>query len=509
MQHNTFFSRGLTHIQQVCDRIYLRSDRRPTPQEANEMSFFYSMAYELGSNSNNEMFGQIPESEIRLYLNHVMRELDRMVEPNTNWMRTGNLSQNRHEDVLVGCLIGLFMKPVPVKVALEIDFFSTLAKFVCAPSMIDANQADVITTVVSHAIVSATLVHEDILPSATKIFTKLESSGMLEQYIRLSVMNPECKRGMLKSYELLNGCTSLIQKKFTEDQPCGKACKELLSNSSLQRHPVMNRLRLIMSFTNWVEKREDTAQEIKDGYKMCKKCNKYEQSLEFQGSLQMCGRCKSAWYCSRDCQVADWKDHKPFCKPVSKKESKIQRFDEQTVLNFIRDNYISILKKIVDVSKETGLKKGDLLLELDFYDSLHNGRSSPALQDPPQFKIAPTMGYLEGSRPNEPDWFYKYEDESCYRSNIKSMLKGLRDIYNRLTDKHLLVFVRPPAGNGCGYYRMQLQAPHTLNEMLSQQAIDAAVKAIDEGDFGPLSSIFGEGSPINDYLRLELGGPPI
>ncbi len=34
---------------------------------------------------------------------------------------------------------------------------------------------------------------------------------------------------------------------------------------------------------------------------------------------QRCSRCKHEWYCSRDCQVAAWKDHKPICDLLSKK----------------------------------------------------------------------------------------------------------------------------------------------------------------------------------------------
>ena len=30
-------------------------------------------------------------------------------------------------------------------------------------------------------------------------------------------------------------------------------------------------------------------------------------------ATQRCSRCKMAWYCSRDCQLRQWKTHKPIC----------------------------------------------------------------------------------------------------------------------------------------------------------------------------------------------------
>ena len=102
--------------------------------------------------------------------------------------------------------------------------------------------------------------------------------------------------------------------------------------------------------------------------------------------------------CSKECQVAHWKAHKPFCKAVSSKETKVIRFNEQIENNeesvniFVQENYVGILKEIVKVSTETGSSKGDLLLELDFYDSDENGKGAPALQTPPQFKVAESKG---------------------------------------------------------------------------------------------------------------------
>lgn len=45
--------------------------------------------------------------------------------------------------------------------------------------------------------------------------------------------------------------------------------------------------------------------------KSCAKCNKTEQVLK---EFSLCSQCRQVHYCGRDCQVADWKAHKKFCK---------------------------------------------------------------------------------------------------------------------------------------------------------------------------------------------------
>ena len=52
-----------------------------------------------------------------------------------------------------------------------------------------------------------------------------------------------------------------------------------------------------------------------------------------------CSNCKSMYYCSKECQVADWKQHKSFCKKFPK--------DIKKILN----EYIIYFRKHVDANK--------------------------------------------------------------------------------------------------------------------------------------------------------------
>jgi len=43
-------------------------------------------------------------------------------------------------------------------------------------------------------------------------------------------------------------------------------------------------------------------------------------------ATQRCSKCKNQWYCSRDCQVKQWKAHKALCEVISqnKKDDEVK-----------------------------------------------------------------------------------------------------------------------------------------------------------------------------------------
>ncbi len=435
----TFFSQNLWKITEACDRIYQRK-KKPTREEINMITAMYTVTCQLAENADHDVFDDIPVNEVRMFLDHVLVEIGRMTEVSSNWARTGNLKYHYEKSLLEG-LMALLTQRKPARLAIEMDLFGTLAEFASAPSSMKEDAAEIITMIVANFITSTQL-YNDVVTSAATAFARLESCGMLEQFIRLSALSPMSNPVILKCYDDLRDCTSLIEEKFTEDQPCGKACEEILGRSSLNRHPVVGKLRMIATFTS-------SPKEMKDGHRSCSKCNK-ETKVNF-----------------------------------------LVENSEESVSIFVQENYVGILKEIVKVSTETGKSKGDLLLELDFYDSDENGRGAPALQTPPKFKVAESKGYFDGSRPNE---------------NIDREI--LKDSYDCLTDNHLLVLVRPPATSGFETHRVRLQLPNKKKYLFSQETIDAATKAIQDGRFGQLSSLFGVGSDVTRHVCRALGGRP-
>jgi threonine dehydratase len=53
----------------------------------------------------------------------------------------------------------------------------------------------------------------------------------------------------------------------------------------------------------------NTVEGLIDGFK-CKKCQKQ--------AFKRCSKCKSVWYCCKECQVGDWSDHKTACNKIAK-----------------------------------------------------------------------------------------------------------------------------------------------------------------------------------------------
>ena len=83
----------------------------------------------------------------------------------------------------------------------------------------------------------------------------------------------------------------------------------------------------------------------------CRGCNRVEKKGE---TFSMCARCGTASYCSRECQIADWKRcHKKNCKQYAKIR-KGETIDHRSVIeNLIRKSHMYLNPFYIAKRKET------------------------------------------------------------------------------------------------------------------------------------------------------------
>ena len=81
----------------------------------------------------------------------------------------------------------------------------------------------------------------------------------------------------------------------------------------------------------WIRYRSQIRQEENTGYSKCQECNDKDRAKytnldvwllycakcnRSAKNLRRCSKCKNVYYCSIDCQRADWHKHKPLCGTI-------------------------------------------------------------------------------------------------------------------------------------------------------------------------------------------------
>ena len=495
------------------DANRLRQKTTLSNQDKERLRTHYVMIEVLAQNASKDIFKQISRSELEPWLDHAMTVIQKLTNDN-RWTRTGILEE--HDAFVLNACIAMMTQYHPVLLAFEKKLFTVLAAFIEAvqtsPSTVALPCQDIAETVCmicSNARLTLLDPSNPTQWSSDKTFKKYESSGILVQFLRCStVPQPREDIGLIKTYEELLKSHDLLKKKFKKGERCGDVVHAILNRKD--GHP--ERRERIMTFLTSIAKLADIMQPKREVNasngtgtemmnRMCRHCNKSDMTASFQLKLMACAKCHQAFYCSKECQKADWKKHKPQCSTATSKDSKRTEASMQSVQNFAMRNYADIVEGLLECCDETGLKKEELLVEIDFTPG--EDGTIPALSDPPEFIVKDARGYFEASRPNEPDWWYKNEDDVVYKKNIDYFLGVMKDSFERMTTNHILCMVRFPAG--VSVYRLQLQSKANGPAMFSNQALDAYRSAWKDQDFGSLSRIFDETQM--EPFRRRLGMP--
>jgi hypothetical protein len=163
---------------------------KPTSQEEYQVQLVEMnlIAYALAEHCDPEIFDKIPESEIECWMDHVMEQITEKTKDD-RCAHTGILSDRYHTFFLLKPCVSMFMHSVSTRLAFEKDIFRVLANFIASRKTPSLPCTEIIAgnvvMIMSNVLYTVSSNHE-LLLTVEEAFKKLESSGMLVQYIRCS-----------------------------------------------------------------------------------------------------------------------------------------------------------------------------------------------------------------------------------------------------------------------------------------------------------------------------------
>ena len=412
---------------------------------------------------------RLKESEIKSWFDHVISRLEKLGSTQ-EWELKGELED---VDIIMFNTCFCFLKNTKsLLIAFHTSFYTELAKFISsiAPKLPCPPVTQSFIYIVNFTAWRYGKDHEKI----DLLWKRLESCGILAQFIRCSTMelNYGDNSGTYLFYQTLIKNLTILNKLFKRDQPCGVLIDDILAGRDGSER-IDPRVKIHLCT---IKKLVHSA--TKDGKvktRPCSYCSKFESTAEFQEStLMQCGRCKQAYYCSKECQRKDWKSHKETCTQVDSKAIKLSQLKSNCVSTFLHHNYAIVLKRLIEVMNDTGLPKEELVVDVDF--NADESGMIPALRTPPIFRINSLNSYCDDSE----------------------IFSRMQKVAGSSTDSEILCVSQ--SSNSKHICKYQLIEKEQKGQMYSNSTILAAKKAIEEQDYGPLSCIFSD-SKVQDLKR--------
>jgi hypothetical protein len=395
-----------------------------TATDDQELKLAYTLMFAVAENASPEKIASgIPESELRTLVDHTRDTLDTL-STDSEWLRSGTVSI-RH-DLLLQAVVKFSNHSSFVKIFLSNEGMEALTKCYASRKKNDTPSLCVAQFILK-LVVNVVVVLTQEGSSHEKAFDTIEKTGLLGQFIRcVPAVDPEFSADIV---ECLQTCSQLLKKKLKSGTPTSDILDAVIAGED---GPINEKAKSGLVRLQSLARLSSCGADI-DAVKNCRNCLKKETQMD--GVLLMkCKKCKVTYYCSKDCQVADWKRHKKMCKvlgsgSVSRSEFKTM---DNTTTAFIKSNYFDIAREVYKKTQEYKVPKKELLLEIDFYED------APALRN--EFKVWLTSGFLEGSSiADTPDWFRLVAEK-------ETLTRFLREENEKITSDDLLVLCRGTNG---------------------------------------------------------------
>jgi hypothetical protein len=455
-----------------------------TAADNQELTPVYALILAVAKNASPEKIASgIPESEIRTFIEH-MRNMLATISTDRNWLRSGTVSIC-HERMLQ-VVTHFVSHPWFLKTFISNDGMEAIGKFYASRKKNDAPNRSVaqsILTLVNNSFI--VLTREGL--SYEKGFGIIEKTGLLGQFIRCVPVDPECAADVLTP---LQKCLQLVKKKLKSGTRTGDILDAVIAGNdgpiNEKAKSSLTRLQSLARLSN----DNDYCDNQNATPKICRHCDKMETLGG--AKLMKCQRCKVIYYCSKQCQIADWKKHKKSCNVLSScvEERSAHKITQNAITAFVGSNYFDVAKEVYKKTQEFNVSKKELLLYIDFFGD------APALQN--KFQVVMLSAFFEESTVTDtPGWFRTYCDK-------KTLERDLRERYEEVTSDELLMMCRASKG----FLQIQpLRAPvanagaNADYELLS----DEAVESIGREDYVRMVACLGQYT-TDEYFREKRSG---
>ena len=264
-------------------------------------------------------------------------------------------------------------------------------------------------------------------------FKQLYKTGAIEQIIRLGAEAETAEMTMPAGIlEIIRMDSRLVRKRFAPGTQGGDLLRQTLANPTTSNFPAFrSALKKLLDQSNQSQASSSNRPAL-----LCRHCGATKEQMH------TCARCKGAKYCSRECQKADWKLHKPICvesnRQLDRKSARSYLANALTS-GAVHQAFPEMFAKAMTVGLETGNHPPpeDILLMLD--------QTNPSAK--PCVRYVP---HLLDRKEDLPVSWYEGRPEA-YEEGVTGFLAHVSDQRSRMQPGQWLVAVR--SYDGIAVYR--------------------------------------------------------